>query len=30
VHAVIDEGSKPEDEIARLLARPVNPEFHRG
>ena len=30
VHAVIDEGSKPEDEIATLLARPVNPEFHRG
>lgn len=30
VHAVIDGGSKPEDEIAKLLARPVNPEFHRG
>jgi glycerol-3-phosphate dehydrogenase (NAD(P)+) len=30
VHAVIDGGSKPEDEIAKLLARPINPEFHRG
>lgn len=30
VHAVIDGGSNPEEEIARLLARPVNPEFHRG
>lgn len=30
VHAVIDGGSKPEEEISRLLARPVNPEFHRG
>jgi glycerol-3-phosphate dehydrogenase (NAD(P)+) len=30
VHAVIDGGSKPEEEIARLLARPVNPEFHRA
>jgi len=30
VHAVVDGGSNPEEEIARLLARPVNPEFHRG
>lgn len=30
VAAVIDGGSDPETEIARLLARPVNPEFHRG
>ncbi len=30
VHAVIDGGSNPEEEIARLLARPVNPEFHRA
>jgi glycerol-3-phosphate dehydrogenase (NAD(P)+) len=30
VHAVLDGGSNPEEEIARLLARPVNPEFHRG
>jgi glycerol-3-phosphate dehydrogenase (NAD(P)+) len=30
VHAVIDGGSKPEEEMARLLARPVNPEFHRA
>lgn len=30
VHAIIDGGSNPEEEIARLLARPVNPEFHRG
>ncbi len=30
VHAIIDGGSRPEEEIARLLARPVNPEFHRG
>ncbi|MGE0240996.1 MAG: NAD(P)H-dependent glycerol-3-phosphate dehydrogenase [Parvibaculaceae bacterium] len=30
VHAIIDQGSKPEEEIARLLARPVNPEFHRA
>jgi glycerol-3-phosphate dehydrogenase (NAD(P)+) len=30
VHAVIDGGSNPEEEIARLLARPVNPESHRG
>jgi glycerol-3-phosphate dehydrogenase (NAD(P)+) len=30
VHAVIDGGSNPDEEIARLLARPVNPEFHRG
>ena len=30
VHAVIDGGSNPEEEIARLLARPINPEFHRA
>jgi glycerol-3-phosphate dehydrogenase (NAD(P)+) len=30
VHAIIDAGSKPEEEIARLLARPINPEFHRA
>jgi glycerol-3-phosphate dehydrogenase (NAD(P)+) len=30
VDAVIDGGSNPEEEIARLLARPVNPEFHRA
>ena len=30
VHAIIDQGSKPDEEIARLLARPVNPEFHRA
>ncbi len=30
VHAIIDGGSNPEEEIARLLARPVNPEFHRS
>lgn len=30
VAAVIDGRSDPETEIARLLARPVNPEFHRG
>ncbi|MGE3872330.1 MAG: NAD(P)H-dependent glycerol-3-phosphate dehydrogenase [Parvibaculaceae bacterium] len=30
VHAIIDGGSNPEEEIARLLARPVNPEFHRA
>ncbi len=30
VAAVIDGASDPETEIARLLARPVNPEFHRG
>jgi glycerol-3-phosphate dehydrogenase (NAD(P)+) len=30
VNAVIDGGSNPEEEIARLLTRPVNPEFHRG
>jgi glycerol-3-phosphate dehydrogenase (NAD(P)+) len=30
VHRVVDEGADPEEEIARLLARPVNPEFHRG
>jgi glycerol-3-phosphate dehydrogenase (NAD(P)+) len=30
VHAIIDGGSNPEEEMARLLARPVNPEFHRA
>jgi glycerol-3-phosphate dehydrogenase (NAD(P)+) len=30
VNAVIDGSSSPEEEIARLLARPVAPEFHRG
>ncbi|QIG48009.1 NAD(P)-dependent glycerol-3-phosphate dehydrogenase [Nordella sp. HKS 07] len=30
VAAVIDGASDPETEIARLLARPINPEFHRG
>lgn len=30
VHAIVDGGSSPEEEIARLLARPVNPEFHRA
>jgi glycerol-3-phosphate dehydrogenase (NAD(P)+) len=30
VAAVIDGRSNPEEEIARLLARPINPEFHRA
>ena len=30
VHAIVDEGSSPEEEIARLLSRPLGPEIRQG
>lgn len=30
VHAIVDEGSAPEEEIARLLSRPLGPEIRQG
>lgn len=30
VHAIVDEGRPPEQEIARLLARPLGPEIRQG
>lgn len=30
VHAIVDEGSPPEEEIARLLSRPLGPEIRQG
>jgi glycerol-3-phosphate dehydrogenase (NAD(P)+) len=30
VHAIVDEGSPPEEEIARLLARPLGAEIRQG
>jgi glycerol-3-phosphate dehydrogenase (NAD(P)+) len=30
VHAIIDEGLAPEQEIARLLSRPLGPEIRQG
>lgn len=30
VHAIVDEGSSPEEEIARLLSRPLQPEIRQG
>ena len=30
VHAVVDDGKSPEQEIARLLSRPLGPEIRQG
>lgn len=30
VHAIVDEGSPPEEELARLLARPLGAEIRQG
>jgi glycerol-3-phosphate dehydrogenase (NAD(P)+) len=30
VHAIVDEGKSPEQEIARLLSRPLGPEIRQG
>ncbi|WP_421693633.1 NAD(P)H-dependent glycerol-3-phosphate dehydrogenase [Aestuariivirga sp.] len=30
VHAIVDEGKSPEQEIARLLSRPLRPEIRQG
>lgn len=30
IHAIVDEGAAPEDEIARLLSRPLGPEIRQG